>query len=51
MNIQNELLLNYKEKSNFIGYEKLGSKTYIQAIVKALEEDAVAFSKKLLNMI
>ena len=34
MNIQNELLLNYKEKSNFIGYEKLGSKTYIQAIIK-----------------
>ena len=34
MNIQNELLLNYKEKSNFIGYEKLGSKTHIQAIIK-----------------
>ena len=34
MNIQNELLLKYKEKSEFIGYEKLGSKTYIQAIVK-----------------
>ena len=34
MNIQNELLLNYKEKSNFIGYETLGSKTYIQAIIK-----------------
>ena len=34
MNIQNELLLNYKEESRFIGYEKLGSKTYIQAIIK-----------------
>jgi len=34
MNIQNEMLLNYKEQSNFIGYEKLGSKTYIQAIIK-----------------
>ena len=34
MNVQNELLLNYQEKSNFIGYEKLGSKTYIQAIIK-----------------
>ena len=34
MNIQNELLLNYKEKSNFIGYEKLSSKTYIQTIIK-----------------
>lgn len=34
MNIQNELLLNYKEPSNFIGYEKLSSKTFIQAIIK-----------------
>ena len=34
MNIQNELLLNYKDKSNFIGYEKLGSKTYIKDIIK-----------------
>ena len=34
MNIQNELLLKYKEESKFIGYEKLGSKTHIQAIIK-----------------
>ena len=34
MNIQNELLLNYKEESKFIGYEKLSSKTYIEAIIK-----------------
>ena len=34
MNVQNELLLNYKETSNFIGYDKLGSKTYIQNIIK-----------------
>lgn len=34
MNIQNELLLNYKEESIFIGYDKLGSKTYIEAIIK-----------------
>lgn len=34
MNIQNELLLNYKEKSNFIGYETLETKTHIQAIIK-----------------
>ena len=34
MNIQNELLLNYTEKSNFIGYEKLGSKTRILDIIK-----------------
>lgn len=34
MNVQNELLLNYTEPSNFIGYETLGSKTHIQAIIK-----------------
>ena len=34
MNIQNELLLNYTTPSNFIGYETLGSKTHIQAIIK-----------------
>ena len=34
MSVQNELLLNYKEKSKFIGYEKLGSKTYVKAILK-----------------
>lgn len=34
MNIQNELLLNYTTTSNFIGYETLGSKTIIQAIIK-----------------
>ena len=34
MNVQNELLLNYNKVSNFIGYETLGSKTVIQAIVK-----------------
>lgn len=34
MNIQNELLLNYKKESKFIGYDKLGSKTYIEAIIK-----------------
>ena len=34
MNVQNELLLNYTTKSNFIGYDILGSKTRIQAIIK-----------------
>ncbi|MBR7042185.1 MAG: alanine--tRNA ligase, partial [Bacilli bacterium] len=34
MNIQNEVLLNYTEPSNFIGYDTLGSKTHIQAILK-----------------
>ena len=34
MNVQNELLLNYKEPSNFIGYDTLGSKTVVSAIIK-----------------
>ena len=34
MNVQNELLLNYKEESNFIGYDTLSSKTYIMGIIK-----------------
>lgn len=34
MNIQNELLLNYKEKSTFVGYDKLEVKTFIQDIIK-----------------
>ena len=34
MNVQNELLLNYTTPSNFIGYDTLGSKTFIQAIIK-----------------
>ena len=34
MSVQNELLLNYKEPSKFIGYDKLGSKTYVKAILK-----------------
>ena len=34
MNIQNELLLNYKEESNFVGYKELEVKTFIQDIIK-----------------
>ena len=34
MNVQNELLLNYTTPSKFIGYETLGSKTKVQAIIK-----------------
>lgn len=34
MNIQNELLLNYKEESNFVGYDTLEVSTYIEAIIK-----------------
>lgn len=34
MNLQNELLINYKEPSKFVGYEKLGNKTTVMAIMK-----------------
>ena len=34
MNLQNELLMNYKEESTFIGYEKLGNETTVIAIMK-----------------
>ena len=34
MNIQNELLLNYKDSSKFVGYDTLEVKTFIQAIIK-----------------
>ena len=34
MNLQNELLMNYKEESKFVGYEKLGNSTEVIAIMK-----------------
>ena len=34
MNLQNETLINYKEESIFVGYEKLGNQTEVQAIMK-----------------
>ena len=34
MNLQNELLMNYKEESTFVGYEKLGNKTEVMAIME-----------------
>ncbi len=34
MNVQNELLLNYKEPSKFVGCETLEVKTFIQEIIK-----------------
>ena len=34
MNLQNETLMNYKEESIFVGYEKLGNKTTIIDILK-----------------
>ena len=33
MNLQNDLLINYKEKSEFVGYDKLGLETTILAIM------------------
>ena len=33
MNLQNELLMNYKEESTFVGYEKLGNKTEVTEIM------------------
>ena len=34
MNLQNELLMNYKEESIFVGYDKLGNQTEVMAIMK-----------------
>ena len=34
MNLQNELLMNYKEESTFVGYEKLGNQTLVMNIMK-----------------
>ena len=34
MNLQNELLMNYKKESKFIGYEKLGNQTIVMDIMK-----------------
>ena len=33
MNLQNELLMNYKEESTFVGYEKLGNSTEVMEIM------------------
>ncbi len=51
MNLQNDLLMNYREESNFIGYEKLGSETEVLEIMKDNEfvssssEDCYLFLK------
>ena len=34
MNIQNELLINYKEESKFVGYDLLENETVVKAIIK-----------------
>lgn len=52
MNLQNELLINYKEESKFVGYEKLGLETEILAIMKdnvfvgSSSEDCYIFLKE-----
>ena len=33
MNLQNELLMNYKEESTFVGYDKLGNKTEVMNLM------------------
>lgn len=34
MNLQNDLLINYKKESKFVGYEKLGLETEVMDIMK-----------------
>jgi len=52
MNLQNELLINYKEESTFIGYEKLGNQTIVMDIMKddkfvdKLEDEGYVFLKE-----
>lgn len=52
MNIQNDALINYKENSDFVGYEKLGLETEIIAIMKnndfvdSSNEDCYIFLKE-----
>lgn len=52
MNLQNELLMNYKEESTFVGYEKLGNQTEVIAImvdnqfVDSIETEGYIFLKE-----
>lgn len=52
MNLQNELLMNYKEESTFVGYEKLGNTTEVMEImvdnnfVDSLTEEGYIFLKE-----
>ena len=52
MNLQNEALINYKEESIFIGYEKLGNNTKVNAIMKdnkfvnSIEDEGFVFLKE-----
>ena len=52
MNLQNEALINYKEESLFVGYDKLGNNTKVIAIMKddkfvsSIEDDGYVFLKE-----
>lgn len=52
MNLQNDLLINYKEESKFVGYDKLGLETEVLAIMKdnnfvdTCSEDCYIFLKE-----
>lgn len=52
MNLQNDLLINYKEESMFVGYDKLGLETTVLEIMKddkfvdSSSEDCYLFLKK-----
>ena len=52
MNLQNELLMNYKEQSTFVGYEKLGNSTEVMEImvdnsfVPSLTEEGYVFLRE-----
>ena len=52
MNLQNDLLINYKEESKFVGYEKLGLETTVIGIMKdnafvdSSSEDCYIFLKE-----
>lgn len=52
MNLQNDLLINYKKESTFVGYEKLGLETEVLDIIKdnefvtSSEEDCYIFLKE-----
>ena len=52
MNLQNEVLINYKEESHFVGYDKLGLETEIIGVMKdnqfvdSADEDCYIFLKE-----
>ena len=57
MNLQNDLLINYKKESKFVGYEKLGLETEVMDIMKdnvfvdSSSRTAIYFLRKILSML